>query len=365
MPARSLWSSVKTARLLPVAVGALTYLTWFGGDTRTFFQPGSFAVETACAEEAVESASPASRAGVEPQVKLRASGAATREAVSHPQAKAKDKAAKDKAQKEADAADPTLPLFAELRGKAETAAQSDEKSIAAIKKLGELGTPRSVEVLLSELSIGLPPRVAKAALEALAARKVEGGPNAFPVLALYAHHREPELRKQALLAIGTNLPPQNGPPSSHPAGSAPDQAVPLFIAALSDASADVRAVAAKALGARRETRAEPHLIKLLQRKDPAATVALGQIGGPDTARALAEMIGNVPDHMILETLGHLLARSDFGPEPVRLQVVKTIGKMPGSQTLDILGDYVKDTAKDKQRPSRIEAQKIIEQRTAK
>jgi hypothetical protein len=124
-------------------------------------------------------------------------------------------------------------------------------------------------------------------------------------------------------------------------------------------------VAAGALGARHEKSAEPALIQLLLRKDPAAPPALGQIGGPDTARALAEMIGNVPDGMILQTLGELLRRPDFGPEPVRVQVVKTVGKMPGSQTLDILGDYVTDTAKDKLRPSRVEAQKIIEQRTAK
>ena len=88
----------------------------------------------------------------------------------------------------------------------------------------------------------------------------------------------------------------------------------------------------------------------------------------DTARALSEMIGNVPDSFITETLGLLLLRPDFGPDPLRLEVVKTLGKLPGSQPIDILSDYLKETGKDKAdkaRLSRTEANKIIEQRTAK
>lgn len=289
------------------------------------------------------------------------------------------------------APDPAVALSAELR-------KGDDAAVAAVKKLGELGTPKALDVLLDELATGLSPKVAKAALDVLAARR-EHESNTFPVLSLYAHHRNPELRKQALTALAALLPPAPGttpapapaapaapagkpakalakapakvpqkvlvPPPVMPASTAAGPVVPLLIAALSDANADVRQVAAQALGDHREKSAEPYLIKLLLRKDASAPVALGQIGGPDTARALAEMIGNVPDGMILETLGELLKRPDFGPENVRVQVVKTIGKMPGAVTLDILDDYVKDTAKDKARPSRTEAQKIIEQRTAK
>lgn len=277
--------------------------------------------------------------------------------------------------------DPAVALSAELR-------KGDDAAVAAVKELGKLGTPKALDVLLDELATGLSPKVAKAALDVLAARK-EHESTAFPVLSLYAHHRNPELRKQALTALAALLPPAPGvapaaaapaapagkpakapakvlvPPPVMPAAVAAGPVVPLLIAALSDSNADVRQVAAQALGDHREKSAEPYLIKLLLRKDASAPVALGQIGGPDTARALAEMIGNVPDGMILETLGELLKRPDFGPENVRVQVVKTIGKMPGAVTLDILGDYVKETAKDKARPSRAEAQKIIEQRTAK
>lgn len=225
-------------------------------------------------------------------------------------------------------------------------------SVEAIQKLGALGTPRAFELLLSELSLGLSPKAASAALEIMVAKKV---PDSLPLLTLYAHHRSPELRKKALSGLGA----MTATPADLSATT------PLLITALSDASADVRGVAAKALGDRKEKSAEPQLIKLLLRKDAAAPAALGKIGGPDTARALAEMIGNVPDSMITETLGELLLRPDFGPEPIRVEVVKTLGKMPGTQTLDILTDYMKETAKEVKRPSRGEAQKIIEQRTAK
>lgn len=256
----------------------------------------------------------------------------------------------------------------------------DEAAIEAVKKLGALDTPRALDVLLTEIAIGVSPKVADAALDVLAAKKA---PESIEVLGLYAQHRNPELRRKALVALaalpepGTAAPKAAAAAKDKPAAASfvPNKAVtPLLLTALSDQSAEVRAVAAEALGARREKSAEPKLIKLLQRKDPSAPGALGQIGGADTARALGEMIGNVPDRLITETLGELLRRPDFGPDPVRLEVVKTLGKMPGAQTLDILTDYVKATAKeskealahkDKERPSRIEANKIIEQRTAK
>lgn len=234
-------------------------------------------------------------------------------------------------------------------------AAAQDSTASTLQKSSE-AEPRSTDALLLDLAGGMTPPAAKLALNALAGRKLDVSTalRAFTTLELYTHHRSFEVRNAALSALAA-LP---SAPGQNPSSA-------LFIAALSDENATVRATAAKALGARRQFSAEPHLIKLLLRHDRAAVLPLGQIGGPDTARSLAEMIGSVPDRMILETLGALLLRADFGPEPVRLQVVKTIGKMPGGQTLDILGDYLKETAKDKQRPSRIEAQKIVEQRTAK
>lgn len=271
-------------------------------------------------------------------------------------------------------------LQRELRGK-------DEQALEAVRKLGALDTPRSTEILLGELSLGLSPKVTTAVLDVLLKRRAA---ESLPLLSLYAHHRSPELRKRAVQGLAALLlPPPAAAPQANSAAPSKDkgakakpaapaapvltaaqqaEVVPQLIAALSDASADVREVAAEALGTRREKAAEPALIQLLQRKDAAAPAALGQIGGAETARSLAEMIGSVPDRLLAETLGLLLIRPDFGPDPLRLEVVKTLGKLSGSQPIDLLNDYLSATGKDKAdkaRPSRVEAQKIIEQRTAK
>jgi len=341
------------------------------GEVRT----GGFQVRAAHAEETIE---PGTRA--ETGSKLVGNKAATVAQPGKPekigsQAKsaAKDPGRDAKVAGKPDAAAEALaPLIADLR---RAGSPSDEQAaVAAAQKLGTMTAPAATEALLTELATGLSPKVATAALDALIAQKpAAADTQLLPVLSLYARHRNAELRRRAVTAIAA-LPDTTGA----------SQVVPILISALGDGSADVRQVAAQSLGARHEKTAEPALIKLLLRKDPAAPAALGQVGGADTARALSEMIGNVPDRMILETLGELLKRPDFGPEQVRVQVVKTIGKMPGSQTLDILSDYVKQTApgaaqaggkvaakagkeagKDAPRPSRVEAQKIIEQRTAK
>jgi HEAT repeat protein len=236
--------------------------------------------------------------------------------------------------------DPADGLLADLRG-------GETQGVEAAQKLAELGTPRATEIMLDELALGVPPKVAAALLKALSQK---GLPQSFEVLSLYAADRNPELRKLAISAL---------------ADVRETRVVPLLVAALSDATPDVRAAAAQALSARREKAAEPALLKLLAHKDAAAAPALAEIGGPETARTLAEMVGNVPDHLLVTALGDLLKRKDFGPDPIRLEVVKTLGKIPGNDAVDALADYLKVTAKDKTTPSRGEASKIIEQRTTK
>lgn len=272
-------------------------------------------------------------------------------------------------------------LLAKLRSGVEA------DSMVAARKLAEVKTPAAFSALFDALSVGVSPKVAAVAIASLSAHL---RPESLPVLELYAHHRNPELRKRALQGLSAFvLVPETAEPASAAAvkpdkkgqkvqktqktGAVPHEElapriVPHLIAALGDASSDVRGTAAESLGKRREKTAEGALIKLLLRKDSAAPPALGLIGGPETARALGEMIGTVPNYLLTQTLGGLLSRSDFGPEPARTEVVKMLGKMPGDQPVEFLTDYVKATDNDKElkaRPSRAEAQKIIEQRTAK
>jgi hypothetical protein len=62
-------------------------------------------------------------------------------------------------------------------------------------------------------------------------------------------------------------------------------------------------------------------------------------------------------------LGEMLKRSDFGPEPIRVEIVRTLGKVPGAESTTALVEYVAATEKgNPNRPSRLEAQKIIDER---
>ena len=233
-------------------------------------------------------------------------------------------------------------LRAELRDADASKAQE------AANKIAEDTSPQSLDVIIDELSLGAPPKVQAELLSGLAKRK---DARAFDTLAHFATNRNTLLRKKAVVAIGelTDMKSQ-----------------PLLIAAMSDTVEEVRAAAAHALEARKDhsPQVEDALVKLLSHKDGAAVDALGALGGPGTARRLGELIGNIPDGLLANTFSEMLHRTDFGPDPLRLEVVTAIGRLTGPESTSALKEYVESTKDDKKRPSRLEAQKIIELRGA-
>jgi len=230
--------------------------------------------------------------------------------------------------------------------KAQLQSEDDQKADDAAKKLGESKDQKALEVILDALAVGAPPRVQATLLGDLAGRK---DPRALTVLAHYAKNRNPELRKKAVAVLAE----LNAPP-----------VVPALVEALSDSAPEVRAAAALALGKRKERSAEPKLIQLLQHKDEAGAKALALMGTPELAHRISEMLGQVPDALFCTALGEMLKRPDFGPEPIRVEVVRTLAKVPGADSTSALVEYVAATEKDKMRPSRIEAQKIVDQRSS-
>ena len=70
----------------------------------------------------------------------------------------------------------------------------------------------------------------------------------------------------------------------------------------------------------------------------------------------------VPDAILAQTLGMVLKRTDFGPDPARVELVRAIGKIQDPQAVAALTDYIDSTPKNPPRESRTEAQKMVEAR---
>jgi HEAT repeat protein len=242
----------------------------------------------------------------------------------------------------------TISFAAEDLASLKAKAQADDDSAGeeASLKLSQSSDPKAVDAILDTLAVGASPRVQSALLGGLQGKK---DARAVEALKHYARNRNVELRKKAVIALG-ELPDA--------------RAVPPLLAALSDSLPEVRAAAANALGKRKEKSAEAKLIKLLGRNDASATGALAAIATPELAHRISEMLGQIPDALFCETLGAMLKRTDFGPEPIRVEVVKALAKVPGSDSTAALVEYMAATEKDKTRPSRLEAQKIVDQRSS-
>jgi len=231
--------------------------------------------------------------------------------------------------------------------RADLAARELDKALAAADALGKTGgtasSSASVGILLDQLALGTSPKLAMAILDALSFHKSSV---ALEALAQYARNRNDELRVKALFAIAET----------------PDKAaVPLLMRALHDGAGSVRAVAAGALARRKEMRAADTLVALLKRGDDSAASALGKLANPDLAAKLGDLIGDVRDDLLSNALGGLLLRDDLKDE-VKLEVVRTLGKIPGEMALASLAEYVSQPAGKTKPPSRVEAEKILGER---
>ncbi|MDB4971179.1 MAG: hypothetical protein JWN44_6868 [Myxococcales bacterium] len=235
----------------------------------------------------------------------------------------------------------TASLARELGGPDDAVAE------AAAGKLAQSAEPAAIAALVAALAEGPPPKVAVAALKALAGKK---DARVVPALVERAQHRSPEVRKAALAALAV-------------APATEKRATAALTAALGDSDAEVRAQAARGLGDRRDRSAEARLVKLMEHRDMSAAPALAAIATPELAHRLSEMLGQVPDPILCTTLGEMLKRADFGPEPIRVEVVRTLSKVPGIDSTAVLIEYVASTERDKNRPSRLEAQKIVDERS--
>lgn len=221
--------------------------------------------------------------------------------------------------------------------------EDDDVAIAAAKKLGEGG---GAAALVGGLAMGLRPAVAAEALAALGKAR---DPRAVAVLLLYAGNVNAPVRLAAVKALG-----QQGDP----------RAVELLLERLGDSHPQVRAAAAEALAARKVTRATQRLMLLMARNDAGAAGPLGALIAPSAIPQLAELHGRVDDNVLATALGEFLKRPEV-PDRLRVDVVKTVGRLPGAAATAALVEYLASVPEKERRPSKEEAQRLIDQRGSK
>jgi HEAT repeat protein len=240
------------------------------------------------------------------------------------------------------AAEKPAGLAGEVAGQLskELASADDDVAIAAAKHLGELGTTGP---LVAALSVGLRPNVAAEALGNLGKSK---DPRVLAVLSLYAGNVDVPVRLAAVKGLGRVVDPRS---------------TDVLIDRLGDAHPQVRAAAAEALAARKAARAEKRLLLLVGRNDAGAAGPLGAIIAPSAIPQLAELHGRIDDGVLATALGEFLKRGD-APDRLRVDVVRTVGRLPGAAATAALVEYLASVPDKEQRASKEEAQKLIEQR---
>jgi HEAT repeat protein len=222
--------------------------------------------------------------------------------------------------------------------------ESVENAAKAADALGASAEPAAHDALLDALAWGLPPAVAVSAIAALGQHPA---PPDVVALQRYAGHHNPSVRSAAFAALAMY----------------PDPAArKLVVAGLHDATGTVRGAAAAAAAKGRVREAIEPLFDLLARSEEPAAKALAAMADADLVRRIGDQFGKVPDPILAQCLGMILKRQDFGPDTVRVEVVRALGKIQDQSALAALSDYVDATPKNPPRQSREEAQKMVEAR---
>jgi hypothetical protein len=226
----------------------------------------------------------------------------------------------------------------------------DGAAIEAAGALGASGSAAAAAPLVEVLAAGTTDARAQSALDALAklgaAHLLGTGQTTIELLDLYAGHRAPDVRLRALKALG---------------GVADAAVVPVLRERLGDAAPDVRAAAAEALAGRQEVKVAPRMFALLKLGDPGVAAPLAKIATPDLVPQIAELVGSVDDAIIASTLGEYVKRTDV-PDKLRVDVLRTIGRLAGAAATTALVEYVASVPSKDDRPSKQEAQKLLDQR---
>lgn len=222
----------------------------------------------------------------------------------------------------------------------------DEAATTAAATLGDRGANNvaAVDALIEALALGTTPSLAVHFIKALGKCKHS---KSLQMLALYAGNRHPEVRVASVAALE---------------GLREDGAAGVLLERLGDSDATVRAAAASALATRKDTRAAGRLWALVQKSDAGAAAPFGQLGALDSASKVAELRGTIDDVTLSSALGEFLKRPD-APDRLRIDLVRTLGRVPGAEATTALVEYLATVPDGEARPSKAEAETLIEQRS--
>jgi HEAT repeat protein len=157
-------------------------------------------------------------------------------------------------------------------------------------RLAGKGAAPVVLLVVELLERGLPYALTQAALDTLGDAEVE---SSSPVVAWYATHRSPPVRRAAVKAL------------IHTKGAI---AAKTLRTALSDADPGVRGVAATGLGALKAKDAVGELFVALDHRVNEAAASIGQLCNPTECDALASRIGRLPFDVVTSGLDPVLFR---------------------------------------------------------
>lgn len=216
-------------------------------------------------------------------------------------------------------------------------------ALSGVKALGDSSAGNAALPLVELLATGTRPAIALAAMEAL---KKLRDPAAIEVLTLYAGNRGPDLRRAAVQTLAV---------------FADARVVPVLVERLGDQAADVRAAAAEALATRGERATAPRLLALLKRNDPGAAGPLGTVAPMAMLPTIAELQGSIDDANLATALGEMLKRQEM-PEPTRIDVIRTLGRVRGVEATTALVEYIGTLPAKDPRKSKAEAQKLVDER---
>lgn len=246
-----------------------------------------------------------------------------------------------------------------------------KKAVAAVRKMGEIKSDRVLDMLMETLLLGAPPELSVELVKAVARQRSR---RAFDLIAHYCRNRNEAVRAEAVKALGRLVSKDNE-----------DRVFSIAMRGLRDGSSAVREAAAvmlvdlnkRGLDGESREKAERVLLDLLlkHRDHGSAAAALGHFGGMETARVLAvnlqeqqravggkfgvQKSGGIPAGVVIEIYSEFLKREDFGPEPVKVWVLKTLSTFTEPEAIAAIMHYVA-TTRGKNTPSVALARRLAE-----